>query len=142
MNTTVDVSTFTSPSDFENALRSMKMPARPRKPGYDVRKENFDSDAEYYRAMAEASEEYEKMKVAYDDNLKRYRKARVAVLQAFKEFAINDNFSDDFPDEVKNDAYELIHNNHHDEGLSSIYDALSDYSDIINKAYRMGLKAS
>ena len=137
----IDTSGFTTAEEFDTAYRGIKYPKRPASPERVIDKKAFDSDAEYYRALADASEQYEKDISKYKRQVKETGQVASQVASDFREFCISDYLDDDIPEDIKELVYSAAYEDGHSAGFNEVYNCMDDFAEIANKAYKARVKS-
>jgi hypothetical protein len=137
----IDTSGFTTAEEFDTAYRGIKYPKRPVTPERVIDKKTFDSDAEYYRTLADASEQYEKDMSEYKRQVKEAGEVGGQVASDFREFCISDHLDADIPEDIKGLVYSAAYEDGHSAGFSEVYNCMDDFAEIANKAYKAGVKS-
>ena len=137
----IDTSGFTTAEEFDTAYRGIKYPKRPARPERVVDKKAFDSDAEYYRALADASEQYEKDMSEYKRQVKEAGEVANQVVADFREFCVSNHLDTDIPEDIKGLVYSAAYEDGHSAGFSEVYNCMDDFAEIANKAYKAGVKS-
>jgi hypothetical protein len=137
----IDTSGFVSSEEFDTARREIEYPKRPRNPSLALKKKDFDSEAQYFRAMADASEEYEREMAKYKVEREKVGAIEGEISLDFRAFCISEHVDNDVPEEIKSLVYSAAYEEGHSGGYSEIYNAMDDFAEIANRAYAAGKKS-
>lgn len=137
----IDTSGFTSAEEFDAAYLGIKYPKRPTNPKQVIDREKFNSDAEYYRALADASEQFEKEMFEHKRQFKKIGQVASQVADDFREFCISDHLDTDIPEHIKELVYSVAYEDGHSSGFHQVYNCMNDFAEIANKAYKAGVES-
>ena len=132
---------YSTVEDFYKAKDNLKFPRKPTHPSSWCKKSDYEYESDYYRALADACEEHESEQDVYKEKRKAYGAAQGQLDADFKEFCISEYMDAGVPREVSDMVYALAYDRGHSSGYSEIYNAMSDYANLANAAFKAG-KAS
>lgn len=142
MTVNIDTSAFTTARQFDDAISTVRLPIKPTKPERTIQESDYPSKSDFYRALADATENYEAEQIARSEELNKYYEVKNAISDDFRKFAIAQYLDDGIPEHIANMVYGLAYDRGHSGGYEEVFNVMSSYADLATAAFFAGQESS